>query len=65
MMFEHNRDSRQQAERIVAVGLLTQTDLDVLGQGFRRAFRIDDDPCFGELLAAIDAAEERRLGKAD
>jgi hypothetical protein len=65
MMFEQNREPRQDAERIVAVGLLTQTDLDVLGQGFRRAFRIDDDPCFDDLLAAIDAAEERRLGRHD
>lgn len=60
MMFDHDGKRPDQAERIVAVGLLTQTDLDVLGQGFRRAFRIDDEPCFDDLLAAIDAAEERR-----
>jgi hypothetical protein len=62
MMFEADRKQPREAERIVAVGLLTQTDLDMLGQGFRRAFRIDDDPCFDDLLAAIDAAEERRQG---
>lgn len=44
-------------EPIVAVGLLTQTDLNLLGSGFRRAFRLDDSPCFEELLAAIDAAD--------
>lgn len=49
----------EEAERIVAIGLLTEHDLGLLGTGFRRAFRIDDTPCFDELLAAIDAAEER------
>jgi len=49
----------EEAERIVAIGLLTERDLDVLGTGFRRAFRIDDSPCFEELLAAIDAAESQ------
>jgi hypothetical protein len=46
-------------EPIVAVGLLTQTDLNLLGSGFRRAFMIDDTPCFEELLNAIDAAEQK------
>lgn len=49
----------EEAERIVAIGLLTEQDLDILGTGFRRAFRIDDTPCFDELLAAIDAAEKQ------
>ena len=47
----------EEAERIVAIGLLTERDLDVLGTGFRRAFRVEDTPCFEDLLAAIDAAE--------
>ena len=46
-------------EPIIAVGLLTQNDLDLLGSGFRRAFMIDDTPCFEDLLNAIDAAEQR------
>jgi hypothetical protein len=46
-------------EPIVAVGLLTQHDLDLLGNGFRRAFMLDDTPCFEELLSAIDAAEQK------
>jgi hypothetical protein len=46
-------------EPIVAIGLLTQQDLDMLGGGFRRAFMIDDTPCFEELLSAIDAAERK------
>ncbi|GAO39894.1 hypothetical protein SCH01S_39_01790 [Sphingomonas changbaiensis NBRC 104936] len=49
----------EEAERIVAIGLLTERDLDVLGTGFRRAFRVDDTPCFDDLLAAIDVAEKR------
>ena len=64
MMFDRDSTRPEESERIVAVGLLTQTDLDVLGQGFRRAFRIDSDPCFDDLLAAIDAADERRQGRS-
>jgi hypothetical protein len=51
--------NKERPERIVAVGLLTQHDLDLLGSGFRRAFRVDADPCFEELLTAIDEAEQR------
>ncbi|NNM77531.1 hypothetical protein HJG53_11490 [Sphingomonas sp. ID1715] len=46
-------------EPIIAIGLLTQQDLDLLGSGFRRAFRVDETPCFEELLLAIDAAEQK------
>lgn len=49
----------EKPERIVAIGLLTQHDLDLLGAGFRRAFRADESPCFDELLGAIDRAERR------
>ena len=44
-------------DRIVAVGLLTQRDLDALGAGFTRAFPVDHTDCFGELLRAIDEAD--------
>ena len=44
-------------EPIIAIGLLTQSDLDLLGDGFRRLFRLDEDLCFEELLAAIDVAD--------
>jgi hypothetical protein len=47
-------------ERIVAVGLLTEADLSVLGQGFRRAYRLEHDHDFHDLLAAIDRAERER-----
>lgn len=45
------------SERIVAVGLLTQGDLDLLGPAFRRCFPVDESPYFGELLRAIDEAD--------
>lgn len=42
---------------IVAVGLLTQPKLDQLGQDFDRAFPIDGERVFEELLRAIDEAD--------
>jgi hypothetical protein len=44
-------------ERIVAVGLLTQRDVELLGQGFSRLWPVDETPCFQGLLQAIDAAD--------
>ncbi len=44
-------------QRIIAVGLLTARDLEVLGQGFTRVFPIDETPIFTELLRAIDEAD--------
>lgn len=44
-------------QRIIAVGLLTARDLEVLGQGFTRMFPIDEKPCFTQLLQAIDEAD--------
>ena len=41
---------------IVAVGLLTQRDMDGLGAGFRNAFPISDATDFEDLLRAIDRA---------
>lgn len=49
---------------IVAIGLLTQRDLDVLGTGFRRAIPLTGAGDFDDLLAAIDEAE-RRAGAAE
>ncbi len=45
-------------ERIVAVGLLTRRDLNVLGPAFSRAWPVEDAPSFNELLRAIDEADE-------
>ena len=43
--------------KIVAVALVTQEELRLLGPAFDRAYPVDETPCFGELLAAIDAAD--------
>ncbi len=50
-------------DSIVAVGLLTQRDLDVLGKGFDRHFPVDDDDMFADLLAKLDHVEAVPLGK--
>jgi hypothetical protein len=44
-------------QRIIAVGLLTERELKLLGEGFTRAWPIDNTPCFGGLLQAIDEAD--------
>jgi hypothetical protein len=46
-------------ERIVAVGLLTQQDLSLLGPTFERAWPVEEAPSFSELLRAIDEADRR------
>jgi hypothetical protein len=51
-------------ERIVAVGLLTQQDLTLLGPTFERAWPVEDVSQFDDLLRAIDEAE-RRLEEAE
>lgn len=50
-------------ERIVAVGLLTQRDLNILGPTFERAWPVEEAPSFNVLLRAIDEAD-RRLGES-
>ena len=44
-------------ERIVAVGLLTQHDLNLLGHSFTRVWPVEETPCFEGLIKAIDEAE--------
>ena len=44
-------------ERIVAVGLLTQREVELLGHNFSRLWPVDNTPCFVELLKAIDEAD--------
>ena len=48
-------------ERIVAVGLLTRRDMNMLGPTFDRAWPVEEAPSFSELLRAIDEAD-RKLG---
>ena len=49
-----------ETEPIVAVGLLTEHDLRLLGEGFRRAYLVAPETDFTELLKAIDAADDAR-----
>ena len=44
-------------DKIVAVGLLTQQDINLLGHSFTRLWPVDERPCFDALLEAIDEAE--------
>jgi hypothetical protein len=46
-------------ERIVAVGLLTKQDLDLLGPTFERTWPVEDVPGFEELVRAIDEADRK------
>jgi len=54
-----------QSPRIVAIGLLTQHELDLLGRGFDRAFPIDNELVFEDLLRAIDEAEQELQDRHD
>ncbi len=54
-------------DRIVAVGLLTQRDLDVLDAGFHRLFSVvdndDEDDGFADLLARLDKIDAITLDR--
>ena len=52
-------------DRIVAVGLLTQREVELLGQGFSRLWPVDKSPCFTELLQAIDEADRELAYQSD
>ena len=52
-------------DRIVAVGLLTERDLNLLGATFDRLWPVEDAPNFDELLRAIDDADEELKHKAN
>lgn len=47
------------SDRIVAVGLLSERDLMVLGGDLAKIWPVHEAPCFEELLQAIDEAERR------
>jgi hypothetical protein len=50
------------AEKLVAVGLLTQRDLNLLGSGFTRHFPLpSDDGGFADLIAKLDQVDRDRL----
>jgi len=46
-------------ERIVAIGLLTQREVNLLGPAFDRIWPIEEAPQFDELLRVIDEAERK------
>lgn len=46
-------------ERIVAVGLLTQREVTLLGETFDRLWPVEAAPQFEELLEAIDHADQQ------
>lgn len=50
-------------ERIVAVGLLTQRDVNLLGPTFERLWPVEEAPCFSCLLKAIDEADRKLRGE--
>ena len=47
-------------DRVVAVGLLTARDLEVLGQGFTRLFPVDSDDVFSDLLIQLGQIERQQ-----
>ena len=46
-------------ERIVAVGLLTQRDLRLLGPTFDRVWPVEAVPQFEDLIRAVDEADRK------
>jgi hypothetical protein len=52
-------------ERIIAVGLLTRAHLDRIGADLTHVWPIDETPCFGDLLAAIDEADREQWRERD
>jgi hypothetical protein len=46
-------------ERIVAVGLLTERDLTLLGSTFAHVWPVQEAPHYHELLSAIDDADQQ------
>ena len=51
---------------VIAVGRLARENISALGATFTRFYPVDETPCFGELLNAIDEADREirrsRLG---
>jgi hypothetical protein len=49
---------QEEDEAIYAVALVTRSELNKLGPAFERAWPVERTPCFGELLNAIDKADQ-------
>jgi hypothetical protein len=52
-------ESVMRHEGIVAVGLLTQREIDLLGPTFDRIWPVEEAPCYADLLRAIDEADRK------
>lgn len=50
-------------DQVVAVGFLTNHDLELLGTGFHRHFPVQHDDIFADLIAKLDSVEASPLGK--
>lgn len=50
-------------DQIVAIGLLSRRDLEVLGEAFTRQIPVPDDDIFDDLLAKLDHVEASPLGR--
>ena len=48
-------------EKIVAIGLLRQSDVDALGSTLKMVFPVDQKLMFIELIEALDSAQDRAL----
>lgn len=46
-------------DRIVALGLLTSSEVRLLGPQFKRLWPVDETPCFEGLIDAIDEADRQ------
>lgn len=51
---------RRQADKIVAIGLLTAEELRNVGTGLHRLYPVSDDGAFDDLLKAIGDKARRR-----
>ena len=49
----------------MAIGLLTQRDLNLLGPAFERVWPIEETPPFSELVRAIDELDQKLRELAD
>ena len=58
-------DLPEPRHRIVAVGLLTEQELRLLGPNFFRSEPVNETPCFGGLLQAIDEADREAWRERD
>ena len=45
-------------DRIVAIGLLTEQEVTLLGPAFNRLWPVEEAPHFDEMLRAIDSADQ-------